>query len=515
MHSVVDRTTKAPPLSLAREDNRVEGTSDLSANSELLPSTLYESASESTYSQLDRSRIGQVIPQHVATPHDEVSPLPYVSFMSAARTTQENVLKERKCGRVSVCLVACSVVLIIAIVAMLLGVVAAFVILANLRSEIASLELSGLPSSNELNKDFVSIWSDLAKLDNDFRHFMNETEEKIDAISMGITSLSNLVSNLTKSFDHFLCLEKDRRKRVSQLDSDLRNQLQNVNLKNSFLLKDFEEKITENASVSTTSTQRRVDDLTTKLVSEIQLHYVFDSCAAIATLSLPFTSGMYWVKSSNGSPVQVYCSTSITLSCNGVAGGWRRVVHLNTSDGGPVLCPSGLEVRDDPPSCRSNVTAAGCSSVSYSNLGIPYSCIYGKVNARRSGSLDGFQRYFNPTLEENYVDGVSLTHGSNPRNHIWTFVAGGSTPPQCEACNTRRPAFIENDFSCEINAICPSSMVCFDQLWNGGPLQCDGNATFYRQLSQSTTDDIEMRVCREEGRANEDILITLVDIYVV
>ena len=37
-------------------------------------------------------------------------------------------------------------------------------------------------------------------------------------------------------------------------------------------------------------------------------------------------------------------------------------------------------------------------------------------------------------------------------------------------------------------------------LWGSEAKQCFGNETFYRQLSESTTDNIEMRVCRDQGR---------------
>jgi hypothetical protein len=40
------------------------------------------------------------------------------------------------------------------------------------------------------------------------------------------------------------------------------------------------------------------------------------------------------------------------------------------------------------------------------------------------------------------------------------------------------------------------------------------HAWFYRQLSQPTTDDIEMRVCRDEDRENEDIQNQAIDLYV-
>ena len=116
-----------------------------------------------------------------------------------------------------------------------------------------------------------------------------------------------------------------------------------------------------------------------QLVNHMQMFHIFDSCASITTTSLPFSSGIYWIRSSDNSAVQVYCTT---LSCNGVTGGWRRVAYLNTCCG-PIQCPRGLQMRIDPPSCRRNSSSAGCSSIFYSSHDIPYSCIYGRVNAHK------------------------------------------------------------------------------------------------------------------------------------
>ena len=41
-------------------------------------------------------------------------------------------------------------------------------------------------------------------------------------------------------------------------------------------------------------------------------------------------------------------------------------------------------------------------------------------------------------------------------------------------------------------------------IWNN-ELSCFGNETFYRHLSESTTDNIEMRVFRDQDRRDEDI----------
>ena len=52
------------------------------------------------------------------------------------------------------------------------------------------------------------------------------------------------------------------------------------------------------------------------------------SCQAIHMFQPSFTSGYYWVRSSNGSSVRVYCD--MTMSCGTVTGGLTRVAILNT-----------------------------------------------------------------------------------------------------------------------------------------------------------------------------------------
>ena len=146
-----------------------------------------------------------------------------------------------------------------------------------------------------------------------------------------------------------------------------------------------------------------------------------------------------------------------------------------------------------------------------------YKCIFGRVNAIQMGSPDGFQRHgqsrpATSTINDNYVDGVSLTHGNSPRTHIWTYAA---TRPSCTTCFTDRfPAFLDSSqYTCDANSGCTQNQVCGTLLWNGN--ECVGTTTFYRQLPQPTSDDIEMRVCRDEERSNEDFLLTFIEIYVV
>jgi len=117
-----------------------------------------------------------------------------------------------------------------------------------------------------------------------------------------------------------------------------------------------------------------------------------------------------------------------------------------------------------------------------------------------------------------YVDGVSLTYGMSPRHHIWTFTA---TIPQprgtgCDSCTNFRPSFVCSDLSCNIISLCDvpdQPLPCqFPELWSGG--QCFGGDTFYRNLTQTTSENLEMRICRDEDTSNEDVYITFIEIFV-
>ena len=151
-----------------------------------------------------------------------------------------------------------------------------------------------------------------------------------------------------------------------------------------------------------------------------------DLCSHVLQLN-PFSpSDHYWIRSSNGSAVRVYCD--MTRSCGNITGGWMRVASLNWSNES-LPCPDGFRERNDSGirTCGIGSTSTGsCSTLTFETYSTVYSRVCGKINAYQVGSTDAFdtrQRHGNITIDSNYVDGVSLTHGSNPRRHIWTFVA--------------------------------------------------------------------------------------------
>jgi hypothetical protein len=249
------------------------------------------------------------------------------------------------------------------------------------------------------------------------------------------------------------------------------------------------------------------------------------SCASLLAFSPTTPSGYYWVRASNGSAVRVYCD--MTRSCGGVTGGWTRVVSLNYSNDS-TPCPSGLQEQTDfgIRTCAAQSPHATCASVLFSTSGVAYSTVCGKVLAYPLGSTGAFSIF--RQIDSNYVDGVSLTHGSNPRKHIWTFAAAldesSAGEAVCECSNQEHvggqpPAFVGQDYFCDSGVTMWGATS--SPLWDGSG--CGPNSTccsfnnppwFYKQLPSPTSDGIEMRVCRDEGRDNEDITLSFTELLV-
>ena len=248
-------------------------------------------------------------------------------------------------------------------------------------------------------------------------------------------------------------------------------------------------------------------------------------------------SGYYWLRLSNGSAVRVFCD--MTLTCKGVGGGWMQVAKLDMTNSSHQ-CPLGTKIMniESKRLCGMNSSQAGCSSTTFAIEGIEYSRVCGKIIAYQYASTDSFKglNRSETTINDNYVDGISLTYGS-PRAHIWTFAAAPdelstSASYSCPCINNitnnfesaaRPPSFVGNDYFCDTapaEAWQPR-LYTDDPLWDGagcGPANtcCSLNNPpwFLKQLPSTTTGNLEMRICRDETSTNENVLIETIELFI-
>ena len=197
-------------------------------------------------------------------------------------------------------------------------------------------------------------------------------------------------------------------------------------------------------------------------------------------------------------------------------------------------CPGSLRLYQSSGKRLCGRTGVGCNSVHFNSLGIEYSRVCGRVIAYQFATVDGLFSYCDrrTTLDGTFLDGVVLTHGS-PRNHIWSFIANyyqGQTGCRSCPCSVQSgfsgaiPDYINNDYFCDSGRSYtggPRILYSQDPLWDGagcgnGNNCCEFNSPpwFCKDLPTSTSDDIELRICGDEGLDNEDTPIEIVEIYV-
>ena len=208
--------------------------------------------------------------------------------------------------------------------------------------------------------------------------------------------------------------------------------------------------------------------------------YAATSCQQIASLRSEATSGHYWIQEESG-PACVYCAME-GVSCG--EGVWMQVANINMTETSSK-CPVGLQKVTSQKSLSRKTVDSGCSSASFSTHGVPFSKVCGRVIGYQYYSTDAFSVYYSNqgrTIDDLYVDGVSITHGRVPRQHIWTLAAALDEVPEhnrntCPCTNSKShvaftgliPEFIGDDFYCETGSrtAYTSRYYLNDPLWDG------------------------------------------------
>ena len=214
-----------------------------------------------------------------------------------------------------------------------------------------------------------------------------------------------------------------------------------------------------------------------------------NSCKELYTI-VPQSSGYYWVKAFDGSIIQVYCDMSAT--CGNTTGGLAKIVTINANTWSKY-CIGNVNFEQSN-GCFKKSTMPGCSGFVLTSPNLNFSHICGTVEGSYFGIPDGFAgsgRSSTTTIDDNYVDGISMTYGNTSRRtHLWTFSA-------CEgACTTARvPEFVGNHYS----------NISFNS---------HSDIMFQRNFLPTLNEDIEIRLCQDEDRPYEGIYLTSMNIYV-
>ena len=258
------------------------------------------------------------------------------------------------------------------------------------------------------------------------------------------------------------------------------------------------------------------------------------SCGEVRDMDPSARSRNYWLKGeAEVNPGRIYCDFEFepplslrasVFNATELEVGWMRLFDLDMHRPRSA-CPDGLLQVDSPRKACGNRDGYGCNSITFSSHGVPYRRVCGMVRGYRHLSSDAFFRYDCPSCENDinsaYLDGVSITYG-RPRTHIWSYASvwtkdDSAHPPRCPCNNDaelRTPDFVGEDYYCEGGGD--------DELWDGK--ECTdvessccrrpGLPWFCKELSEPTTDDLEVRLCIDQGVRDENVFVDLMQIYV-
>ena len=223
---------------------------------------------------------------------------------------------------------------------------------------------------------------------------------------------------------------------------------------------------------------------------------------------------------------QVLQNYSINPNCG--PGLWRQVFYLNVSNEGQS-CPGDWTIQRSMSVRGCDGADTSCQSAFSDEVNmIAYNKVCGRVIGIGSGSPDAFLRLIQEqtTIEDNYLDGVSVTHGApGSRTHTRSFGAGhpSSLPflaARCPCDNSGRTGAPLPPSEVGENYFCATTHPR-DRLWSGSDCNTASSCCSFHnppyfsvQLPTPTTDQIELRICSDQELGNERALVLFAEIYV-
>ena len=165
------------------------------------------------------------------------------------------------------------------------------------------------------------------------------------------------------------------------------------------------------------------------------------------------------------------------------------------------------------------------------------------VEAYQYGSMCAFDiSTASKTPDDAYAAGISITHGSSPRRHLWTYAVGLNANPDssffptcqcpCTAAGSSHtlPTFLDDDYYCDSGNPSRNSFAHGHfyysnsyRLWdNSGPSCVSGSTCcdnpdqpwFKKELTQPANEDVEMRWCANVHSGLRDTATTRVELYI-
>ena len=211
---------------------------------------------------------------------------------------------------------------------------------------------------------------------------------------------------------------------------------------------------------------------------------------------------------------------------------WKIVGYLDMTDPAQQ-CPDSWQTITSPRSSCGRKSSAPCDSLNISTSGASYKTVCGRFRGYQIGSPDAFRNLILTNIETYYVDGATVTYGlPGNRHHVYTYATGVyelNTSPSscpCTGAGAPPPLFVGSDYYCESGTLGPYydllELYSSDVLWDRQ--QCGGNEStccnstdlpwFCKTFPNPISENLEVRICTDEGRDNENVAIESFELYI-
>eukprot|EP00731_Ephydatia_muelleri_P002796 Em0001g2796a len=210
--------------------------------------------------------------------------------------------------------------------------------------------------------------------------------------------------------------------------------------------------------------------------------------------------------------------------------GWTLVAYLDMTD--PTQqCPDSWKTITSPVASCGKKSTSPCDSFTINTLGASYQTVCGRFRGYQIGSPDAFHDT-TTNIENYYVDGITVTYGSpGNRHHVYTYAAGLSELTGGSSCpcagGIDPPLLVGSDYYCEsgdpLGDWYGTEFFQSDVLWDrqqcgGDEVTCCNPADlpwFCKTFPARVTEDLEVRICTNEGLDNENVAIEFFELYLV
>jgi hypothetical protein len=224
----------------------------------------------------------------------------------------------------------------------------------------------------------------------------------------------------------------------------------------------------------------------------------YASCLDILDANPSAESGEYTIKPEGQEEMLVQCD----MESDG--GGWTLIVDEDYQED---ACGGDWDGSSKAYCTRS---AAGASSNVFSTRGVVWSEVRFTMGIRSVSTTDafGWRNRSEWSVEDNYVDGVSLTTGeAGSRAHLFTYAVGHAAGKCPETIGHKQPyveaqAFVGNAYACGYPDPENAHDNLFDDDW------------FIAQAVEASAQPLEIRLMADQDVGNENVRVDSVVMYV-